>query len=99
VSDKLFECNEGSHCVEFFHQTIVHIVKQKAPCENCPCEKVLIAYSSINVPHRTLLGHIPDECQEYGEKLCEHKKCAQASISPECLQKHTFYGSHCREPI
>jgi hypothetical protein len=67
-------------------------VKQKTylggtPCKNHLCEKVLIAHSSVNVPHRTLMGHKPDEYQEYEEKLYEHKMCGQASTSPKFLQK------------
>jgi hypothetical protein len=67
-------------------------VKQKTylggtPCKNHLGEKVLIAHSSVNVPHRTLMGHKSDEYQEYEEKLCEHKICGQASTSPKFLQK------------
>ncbi|XP_073909488.1 zinc finger protein 20-like isoform X4 [Castor canadensis] len=89
----LFGHTEGSHSVEFFNQTTEHMANQKThpsvtPRESRLCEKVLIAPSSVNVLHRTFMGHKPDECQEHGRKLCEHKKCGQASRSPQCLQKH-----------
>jgi hypothetical protein len=66
VAEKFFEHNEESNRVDFFTQTAVHIVNQKTHPEVtlCKChlrEKVLIAHASVNVPHRTLMGHTPHE--------------------------------------
>jgi hypothetical protein len=66
VAEKFFEQNEDSHRVAFFSQIAVHIVNQKTHPEVtlCKChlrEKVLIAHASVNVPHRTLMGHTPHE--------------------------------------
>jgi hypothetical protein len=66
VAEKFFEHNEESNRVDFFTQTAVHIVNQKTHPGVTPCkcqlrEKVLIAHPSVNVPHRTLMGHSPHE--------------------------------------